>query len=428
MSEDIEISIDNDDIRPDSKVDDTKLVNDALKSIDVQLSDEEKKKIEDNRKNRPSVSTVEIPQGPAGELTAQEMQQCKELYADLSSFLSEKENIKSGSGIMKTIPTGFDLLDTITAGGIPSGALTVVAGNPATFKSALAGQIIGNAQKVMKGKLFANYLDTESATTMQRLYSMGVRYPPIRPIEDISVEKVFKTLQCIIAYKELKNLVSVPSIVVWDSVANTSTEVEMKTPDLDINKVIGLRARILSFVLPRFVSKMREYNISVIAINQLRDKIDMGQYSSAPDLKWMGDKSMPGGNALKFNAFLLMMLKNGGDLDPTKYGFTGVKVVLKCIKNKLFAPNIPITLIVNFNTGISNFWSNHEFLVDNKIIKAASWYTLPGYDKKYRVREAEELYMTDSTFKELFDELVQTGLKSILLDPNRPDFEMASDE
>ena len=76
--------------------------------------------------------------------------------------------------------------------------------------------------------------------------------------------------------KEKEDIVDVPSIVGWDSIANTQCEKQADSENLDPSKSLGLKARILSSCLPTYISKMGEYNISLIAINQLRDKIDMG--------------------------------------------------------------------------------------------------------------------------------------------------------
>jgi RecA/RadA recombinase len=380
-----------------------KLTEDEVKII------AENKKIIDSKKRKINVP-IETDWKDAS-LTEDEIKYAELLSRDILDFVIQKTDTKESSGIIDTIPTGIDLLDTILGGGVGSGTLTLIAGNPGTFKSAIAGQILANAQKKFRGKTSSHYMDTESAMTTKRLMSLGVSNPPIKPLDDITIERVFKVLEAIISYKELKKLVDIPSTVVWDSVANTTTEIERTDTTLDINKVIGLRARILSFMIPRYVSRLRDYNISLIAINQLRDKIEMGRFAPAADLRWMGEKSMPGGNSLKFNAFHLILLKVKGDIDSKKFGFSGVTLEAKCIKNKLFTPNVPIQMIVDFNKGISNFYTNYNFLIDNDIIKSSAWQEMPNYNSKFRTIEAENLYNKDKEFKLAFDAHVKTSLK-----------------
>ena len=143
----------------------------------------------------------------------------------------------------------------------------------------------------------------------------------------------------------------------------------------------------------------------------------MGQYAPAADLKYMGDKEMPGGQAIKFNAFHLVFLKNLGDIKYEMYGFNGVILEAKCIKNKFFAPNIPIKMIVDFNTGISNFWTNYAFLVDKNKIQSGAWNFLVSIPEvKFRTKDTLENYNTNPKFKEMFDKEVKDTIKIEILD------------
>jgi len=185
----------------------------------------------------------------------------------------------------------------------------------------------------------------------------------------------------------------------------------------DINKFMGLRARIHSVLLPKYISKMTNYNVSLIAVNQLRDKMDVGMFSAANDLRWMGDKTMPGGQTIKFNAFHLLLLAVRGDLKYDQWGFAGVELGVKCIKNKLFSPNIPITLLVNFETGISNFWTNYNFLVDTKRLKSGAWCSLVIMpDVKFHTKQCLEIYNTNLKFKKAFDDQVKEAIKVEIMD------------
>jgi len=325
--------------------------------------------------------------------------------------------MEQGTGLIETLPTGIDLLDTIMGGGFGVGTYSMIVGNPGTFKSSLLGQVIGTSQTKYRGKLLASYLDSETTMTKQRLFELGVKFPPITPYPKISIEKMFKTIECHCMYKTLKEIINIPSVVGWDSVANTATEQELQSETDDINKFIGLRARVLSLLLPKYIHKMSNYNVSLIAVNQLRDKMDLGQFAQANDIRWLGSKTIPGGNALKFNAFHLLLLVVRGDLKYEQYGFNGIKLEIKCLKNKLFTPNIPVTLLVDFNTGISNFWTNYNFLVDTKRLQSGAWNKLICLpDFKFRTKDALNNYNTDETFKKAFDEQVQEALKTEFLD------------
>jgi len=334
-----------------------------------------------------------------------------DLQKDLETFVSDKVDIEAGDGVIERLSTGIDLLDAILGGGFGLGTFTQIIGNPGTFKSALVAQLFGQAQRKYQGKLLTAYYDSENTMTTERLAQLGVNQPKIRPYSfKVTIEKVFKTIEAFCAFKELRKL-NYPGIIAWDSIANTSCEKEFTTDDP--NQTIGLKARILSALFPRYIPKLKDNKISLIAVNQLREKLDMGQFSAPADLRWMGDKDIPGGQAVKFNSFHLLFLRARGDLKPEMYGFNGLLMEAKCIKNKFFKPNIPIELIVDFNRGISNFWTNYNFLVKQKRMESGAWnYLVSLPNKKFRTKDAPGLYNSDKEFKNEFDKQVKEAIKA----------------
>jgi len=399
---------------------DAQLRNSVSKNLDSTLTEAEKEAIKVAKKEAKGKKIETEKDFKNKGLSKKEESDALDLAKELTSFVKSKvgDNIGQSSGIIETLPTGVDLLDAVLGGGFGLGTMSVIAGNPGTFKSSLVGQVIGNSQKKFKGKLLSAYLDSESAMTKERLYQLGAKSPAITPYNDITVEGVFKTIEALCAFKAVKGITEYPGIVAWDSIANTTTELERSDSETGVNSVIGLRARILSVVLPRYISKLREHNMSLICVNQLRDNISMGQFTPAPDLRWMGDKNMPGGNSIKFNAFHLLLLKVKGDLKPEQWEFSGVMLEAKCVKNKLFTPNIPIQLIVDFNTGISNFWTNFNFMKQNKIITGTAWQHLVEYpDMKWQgTKGCLKKYESDPKFKEAYDKVAQASIQKLIID------------
>jgi len=348
-----------------------------------------------------------------------EEEQIFQLTADLSEFIEEKIDIKNDNSRIERFPTGIDLLDAIAGGGFGVGTFTMIVGNPGTFKSSLLGQTIAAGQRKYGGKMLATYHDSENGMTTERLEQMGVNHPKLVPYDNVSVESIFQTVEAISAFKQERKIVECPSVIAWDSIANTDTKKGIESEDVDINKTVGLKARVLSQLFPRFLPKMRSSNISIIAVNQLREKLDMGMFSAPNDLQKLGNKDIPGGQAVKFNAFHLLFLRNRGDLKFEQYGFNGVKIEASFVKNKFFRPHVPITLMVDFNRGVSNFWTSYQFLVDNKRIKSGAWNYILGYDeKKFRTKDAYPLYHNDEKFKTIFDKTISELIESVIIAPN----------
>lgn len=377
---------------------------------------------QENVKNK--VESVIIDREAVVESVVEDEALTKELYAEFSSFLEVKADLKEDIGTKETIPTGIDLIDAILGGGFVIGSLGIIVGQPGSGKSMLAMQTLGQGQKKFKGKLLAGFLDSEKATTSLRLWNLGARYPKIRPYSDVTVEKVFKFIEGLSVFKREKKIVETPSIVVWDSIANTLSQKEIETED--INSVIGYKARLLSILVPKYVAECARHNICFLAVNQLRDVLNIGQFAAPKDLKFMSaTKDMPGGTVLKYNANQLVEMKVKSPIvgpEAEKYGFEGVIIKLKCVKNKLFPPNVEIEVVGSFVTGFSNFWTNYNFLKNNKKLNSGAWNYLVSYpDKKFRTKDAPQLYKEDAEFREKFDNEVRETIDSEIIKKYNPE-------
>jgi len=350
-----------------------------------------------------------------------------DLYSEFNAFLEKKTDMKNDRGTKETIGTGIDVVDAVLGGGFAIGALNIIVGQPGSGKTMLAIQTLGQGQKQFKGKLLGSFLDSEEATTTIRLANLGVKYPKIKPYSDITVEKVFKFIEGMCVFKQEKDIIDVPSAIIWDSIANTLSQAEIEADD--VNQVIGRKARTLSLLIPKYVAKCAQNNICLLAVNQLRDVLSMGPYGAPKDLKFMSaTKDMPGGTILKYNAFHLVEMKvktviaPGKAEDSTKYGFEGVIVTLKCVKNKLFPPNIEVEMVGSFTSGFSNFWTNYNFLKNAKRLNSGAWnYLVDLPDKKFRTKDAPKLYTTDEEFRTAFKKAVKETIQSEIIDKYSPE-------
>ena len=398
---------------------DEKTAEEILNSVKLSVEDEEE------QPESHKVRSVIVDHG--SETIVEDEEKTKQLYDEFSSFLETKAEIIADSGTKEVISTGIDLVDAILGGGFAIGALNIIIGQPGSGKTMLAIKSLGEGQRQYKGNLLGAFLDSEEATTTLRLANLGVRYPKLKPYNDVTVEKVFKFIEGLSVFKQEKDLIKTPSMVVWDSIANTLSQKERETDDP--NTVIGYKARLLSILVPKYVAKCAQNNICFLAVNQLRDVLALGQFAPPKDLKLMSPtKDMPGGNVLKFNAFQLVEMKiksviaEGKTEDSNKYGFEGIIVKLKCVKNKLFPPNIEVEIVGSFTTGFSNFWTNYRFLKETKRLNTGAWNFLISLpDKKFRTKDAPQLYNTDETFRKAYDTVVKEAINTEIIEKFNPE-------
>jgi RecA/RadA recombinase len=387
-------------------------VKEILASVTVQIPKE--------RKNKVTGEIVDKTDKPINEVESQ----TRDLMAEFGAIVEKEIDLVEESGNKLTIPTGIDLLDAILGGGFAIGALNIIVGQPGSGKTMVAVQAMAGGQQKFKEKdgkagLLSFFLDSEEATTPIRLHNLGVNTSLTKIYPQITIEKVFKVIEGLALFKINNNIVDVPSMIVWDSIANTLTQKEMETDD--INSVIGYKARMLSILIPKYVAKCAQNNICLVAVNQLRDVLSLGRFAPPKDLKLMSsDKDMPGGNILKYNAFHLIEMKIKTVIAKEKadqYGFEGVIVNVKCVKNKLFPPNVEVEIVGSFTNGFSNFWTNYNFLKETKRLTAGAWnYLVSTPDIKFRTKDAEIIYNTNEIFKQAFDTAAREAIQTELVE------------
>lgn len=339
----------------------------------------------------------------------------------LDMFLtSVDKNILTEDDNKLMIPTGIDILDAVLGGGICM-KFNLVFGPPGGGKSSILCKTISNAQRIWGDKFISLYLDSEESMTKERLMQLGVNNPPIVPIIGITIEKVFKIIDQICAFKEKnKDTIAIPTIVAWDSYASTLTE-SMVDSDERNNMMAAQKAAIMAFYLPKYITKMNKYNICLFTANQIRDDLKTDKYDSTPTaMNFVKSGTVPGGKAvahLNTQAIELYQFGSKDEIEKT-LGFKGIKVRLNCVRNKYFSPNIPIELIFSFANGYSNFWSNAMMLKEFKYIETSgAWTVLKSHPvKKFYMKELIKLCSEDDDFKNAFKKDVKECIQKNYVD------------
>lgn len=177
------------------------------------------------------------------------------------------------------ISTNSLLLDYAIAnrrnGGYPSGRIIEISGLPSTGKSHLAYE----AAKVVQhqGGLVV-YIDTENATSVEKLADMGIDVTKkFVYIDTHCTEEVFSIMDSIITKSKSISDKGLPILVIWDSVAGTSPKAELEG-DYDAN-TMGLQARVLSKGFRKITGLIGQAGVTLLCINQLRSKLTSNQYS-----------------------------------------------------------------------------------------------------------------------------------------------------
>jgi len=336
------------------------------------------------------------------------------LVEELKKFLKKTIDVEmdedDSPGIF--IPTGINLLDKILGGGIPNRIVQFI-GEAGSGKTALACKIIAAGQKKFGENFVSVYIDTEQSITQNRLNQLGCVYPVGIINDGITLEKVFSIIDNLCEFKEKYKLLDYPSCVVWDSIANTLSEKSMS--ETEISAGIDDAPKILKHLISRYLPKIKKYNISLLCINQLRDKIVMNPYAGVDrQLTFLAaNKKIPGGTALIYNSSQILYIKQREKVDD--YGFKGVKVSMFTAKNRFFTPAVEIDTIYDFSRGFLNFWTDYEFLKKNKRITVnGGWVSLLHYSGgKCFQKEVLNKYKTDEEFRKEWNNNLREALDEL---------------
>ena len=226
------------------------------------------------------------------------------------------------------IPFSSPLLNYATYGGIPRRRITIFYGNYGGGKSTSSVDICKNARKIFKEEYenqlsdlrtkFANgnkqlaaeiedleergpkkilYLDLEHSFDEAWAKTLGVDSKEIEIMQppDLAAEDLLETLKQLIESGEVGFVVldSAPSLV-------TRAELEKKFGERTVASSAGL----LTIFCRKIVPILTRYDCTMIIINQIRDNMDNPYVVN-----------MPGGNALKFYASLMMQFRIGSPVD-----------------------------------------------------------------------------------------------------------------
>ena len=326
----------------------------------------------------------------------------------LRNFISANSDIEPDTEEKpELLPTGMPTLDVVLGGGVIMGGFIQLYGRPGCGKSSFAIKIMSAFQKAFNYNCASIYIDAETAMTNIRLKQLGVRN--VLLYNQCTLESVFDIIKNNIKFKQDNpKLAEVPFIIIWDSIPTTISEKE--TGIEDPKQVVGYRANLLKTYLYQVKADLRKYRITLIAINQTRDSINMGFTPAETQIKGIKQADhIPGGKALLYATDQMLQMHDTADLVEEKTGFNGKEIMIKAIKNKAFAPGIECKTAFSFVGGYSGFWSAFFTLASEGLLSTtAGFYQMAGYENKFRAKAALELYKKDEKFKNAFNAAIRT--------------------
>ncbi len=254
----------------------------------------------------------------------------------------------------ETISTGSISLDiALGIGGLPMGRIIEIYGPESSGKTTLTLEIIASAQK--KDKICV-FIDAEHALDPIYAKKIGVKIDELLCSQPDSGEQALEICNSLAKTKSV-------NLIVVDSVAALTPKAEIEGEIGDSH--LGLTARMMSQAMRKLAGNIKQSNILLIFINQIRMKI--GVLFGNPE-------TTTGGNALKFYSSIRLDIRK---INNIKEGdeIIGNETRVKVVKNKMAAPFKKAEFQILYNEGINKYGEIIDIAIKNEIIeKKGSWY------------------------------------------------------
>lgn len=322
----------------------------------------------------------------------------KEFGGDVLSEMEEVSFfIDTGS-----LSVNYILSGRFIHGGIPGRKITEVYGPSASGKTFIASNVIYGTQKLGGIPVLLDCENANNTEFMQKTSHVDPRR--VLRFTPQSLEQAFSKILNVAKKIREKKDHDIPLVFVYDSISVSPCERELKETQLPENytaamwkKLVGRkeqpgeRARVCGNELRKLQAKLEELNITLLVINQTREKIGV--------LWGNPETTAGGGKALPFYASCRFRTSTKKKIDNKRLGtFAGVNMKVANVKNRSCRPFIESEGIqLYFDNGINPIAGLLTLLIqDERIIPAGKgmWSVvtkyLPDGKEEYKFKAAKE--------------------------------------
>lgn len=341
------------------------------------------------------------------------LEEITKLVNDIKGDMKKSNSLRILKDVEMFIPSGAPQLDIIMGGGFACGRLTTTIGRKSAGKSSLLLKAIAECQRM--GGLGV-LLDIEKSAWLARSVAMGVDVDRLIFAQPDSLDTYELTLPDGTKEKRLgafemaeavtwsvrKHNSKVPVVMGFDSIAGatTASEAERDTGDA----TMGIHARIVSQGLRKLMPYVYDFNIALIFVNQLKERI--GVMYGNPDT-YMAK------NPIDFHSSVTMQISQH-EFHPEpkkKDGAEGIVSKISITKNKIADPFKDALVRVFYDRGIDSTWETIECLRQyDKLGDKPGFVVFDG--KSRRKGELYDMAMKDEGIREALYQEVDALIRS----------------
>lgn len=295
---------------------------------------------------------------------------------------------------IETFSTGAMSLDLALGGGVPKGRIIEVYGPESSGKTTLTLHMISEIQKA--GGMAA-FIDAEHALDPEYARRIGVDLDSLLVSQPDSGEQALEIAETLVRSNAI-------DLIIIDSVAALTPKAEIEGEMGDSH--MGLQARLMSQALRKLTAAISKSKTTVVFLNQLRMKI--GVMFGNPE-------TTTGGNALKFYSSVRMEIRSIGKLEEgtgDEKNYTGIRVKVKVVKNKVAPPFKQAEFDIMYNRGISKIGDMLDLAARFEIVKKSGAFYSYGEDKIGQGRENTKSFLAQPENKKILQGIEKDVLKA----------------
>lgn len=322
-------------------------------------------------------------------------------------------------------PMGNDR--TVPVTGIMGGTFTTIIGLSGSGKTTLADQIAWSIISPFENGMMIHFDIEKTAMKSRILQITGASADDPRIIlqkDFVSIEDVLDILDRICEAKEAAGdeakyeipkeywvdpdkptKMYVPTVFILDSLATFNSR-ERKEDVLEGQMLGGREASQISQFYSKCLNKMSHYNVSIIAVNHIKAKVDINPYQASPSQIMMlkPGESLPRGNApvyLAQNIFRCTATK-GNMYTLEDNGFEGFRCQIQVSKTKTSFIGSTINACFNKDIGFDPIYTMYEFAEQCGVVSGRNPYlVIKGLEEyKFNRKDFRYRFISEPDFRE----------------------------
>jgi recombination protein RecA len=289
-------------------------------------------------------------------------------------------------------------VDIVTGGGVPIGRVTEIYGDNSTGKTLMA---TGATIEAQERDILTYYMDPENALSRDRMEQLGVDSEMLGYCAPDTVGQLFDNLEKFLEGKARMYSKDYPALVVWDSVAATTTKEEVDTvaeKGLDQKQYSSAAQQISRAFRTGLPKELSRNNTALILINQIRQNVGV---------MFGDDKVTFGGKAIGFYSSVRIYLKSSSKIKSAG-SVIGMRAKVTIEKNRLAPPFRTVEIPMYFDYGIDDAEATFDYAKDLSMVTggASGWYSWPELLGEQKFQRAQWLE-PDGLFDQHYDEIVE---------------------